>query len=148
NRGVIAEGVARLEHWLRAQGRAIGGRAGLRGEDEPIGGGGANGDGAGGGGGYSRSAENQGDVGGGIVREIGEGDQARDDGPVGRALESAAAGAARGADHGAAVIGAEVAELVLQANDRLLGESHACHRSSRWLGLNGQIVGGTRNLAQ
>src|SRR5262249_7003362 len=88
NRGGIAEGVARFEQRRRAQGRAVGGRAGLSSEEEPIGGGRTDRNAAGVGGAEARGAESQGDVGGDVVREIGEGDQARDGAPVGGALES------------------------------------------------------------
>src|SRR5207247_7511933 len=126
---------------------AVGSRTGLRGEDQAVGGGGADGDSAGVGAVEARSAESQGDIGGDVVGKIGEGNQTRDRGQVGSPLERSAAGVARGADHGAAVIGAEVAELVLQADDRLLSESHTGGRASRGLGLNGYTAGRARHLA-
>jgi len=82
------------------------------------------------------------------VGEIGEGDQARDRGQVRHPLERAAAGPTSGADQGAAVIGAEVAELVLQAQDGLLSKGDTGGRGSRRLGLNSQSVGRAGHLAQ
>src|SRR5262249_17527305 len=64
---VVAEGVASFEHRLRAQGRAVGGRAGLGDENQLGGSSGADRNSAGVGAGQARGAESQGDVGGDVV---------------------------------------------------------------------------------
>src|SRR6185369_12775394 len=93
--GVVAESVTSFEHRLRAQGRAVGGRAGLSDENQLGGGGGADGNSAGVGAAHSRSAEADGDIGGDVVGQVGESGHAIGSGHGQRALQGPAAIAAR-----------------------------------------------------
>src|SRR5205823_1186531 len=65
------------------------------------------------------------DVGRHVVRQVGERDDTCNRGEAGRALQRAAARVASGCDDGAVVIGAQVAELILNLNDRLLRKGHS-----------------------
>src|SRR5438552_9663521 len=75
--------------------------------------------------GQTRGTESDGNASGGILREIGVGDQAVDRCAVGCALQNAAAGIATGGHHSRVIARAQVPELVLNPNDRLLGKCRA-----------------------
>ena len=151
--GIVPEGILRLDHRLSSKSGAGRGIARRDEEGESIDGRGADGNGRGGGAGETAAAEEDGDVGGDAVREVGEGDQAVDRHQARRALKGAAAGAAGGVDNGR-VIGAairavaHVAKLVLHLNDRLGRKGHPGGGRGRGLGLDHQFAGGTGDFAQ
>src|SRR5439155_852983 len=152
NSGIITKRIAALDHGLGAEGRTVNGRAGLGGKDQPVGCSRTDRNRGGVGAAQAGAAEADRDVGGNVVGQIGEGDDAIDRGQVGRALQGAAAGQALGRHQGTVgrAIGraAQVAELVPSLKHRLLGKGHPGRGRGRGLRLNDQAAGGTSDFAQ